>query len=121
VYDSGNLTSNLTLQGSAHVVFDGKGDFTFTCHAHDSGFDNIDYAVAAVILTPDGQAFTFQHLGGVEGTSVGLPFGTPRRDDTYTGSGTNAGIANVWASIPGSSIAARINGQDALKTASKAS
>ena len=113
-YDSGNLTSSLPLQGSAHVVFDAKGDYTFTCHAHDSGFDNIDYVVAAVILNSDGIAFTFQHMGGVEGTSAGLPFGTPRRDDAYTVSGTNAEIVNVWSSIPGSSMASSINGQDAL-------
>jgi hypothetical protein len=55
-FDSGPLTSSLPLQGSAHVVFDEKGDFTFTCHAHDSGFDNIDYTVAAVILTQSGIA-----------------------------------------------------------------
>ncbi len=113
-YDSGNLTSALPLQGSVHVVFDEKGDFTFTSHAHDSGFDNIDYAVAAVILTASGIAFTFQHLGGVEGTSAGLPFGTPRRDDNYTGGGTNQEILNEWPSIPGSSMAASINGSDAL-------
>jgi hypothetical protein len=113
-YDSGILTSNLPLQGSVHVVFDEKGDFTFTCHAHDSGFDNIDYAVAAVILTKSGMAFTFQHLGGVEGTSAGLPFGTPRRDDAYTGPGVNAEIANEWPSIDGSAMTASINGQDAL-------
>lgn len=113
-YDSGNLTSGLPLQGSVHVVFDEKGDFTFACHAHDSGFDNIDYTVGAVILTASGIAFTFQHLGGVEGTSAGLPFGTPRRDDAYTSGGTNQEITNEWASIPGSSMAASINGTDAL-------
>ena len=113
-YDSGNLTSDLPLQGSVHVVFDEKGDFTFTSHAHDSGFDNIDYAVAAVILTASGIAFTFQHLGGVEGTSAGLPFGKPRRDDPYTASGTDQKITNEWPSIPDSSMAASINGSDAL-------
>ncbi|HEY6785701.1 MAG TPA: hypothetical protein VI365_00150 [Trebonia sp.] len=113
-FDSGPLTSSLPLQGSAHVVFDEKGDFTFTCHAHDSGFDNIDYTVAAVILTQSGIAFTFQHLGGTEGTTAGLPFGTPRRDDPFTTGGTNAEVANEWAGMPGALMSSSINGSDAL-------
>src|SRR5260370_3488642 len=88
-FDSGPLTSGLPLGGSAHVVLTRTGAFTFTGHAHDSGFDNVDYTLSAVLMTPSGLAFTFQHQGGVEGTSAGLPFGTPRRDDDFTSSGSN--------------------------------
>ena len=95
------------------MVFKKNGDFTFTCFAHDSGFDNIDYVLSVVILTPDGIAFTFQHTGGVEGTIAGLPFSTPRRDDSFTGSGNNSSITNEWALVPGSFMTANVAGMDA--------
>jgi len=77
VFDSGPLTSGLPLGGSVHLVMRKNGDFTFSSHAHDSGFDNIDYVVSAALMTPSGIASTFQHSGHVEGTVAGLPFGTP--------------------------------------------
>ena len=42
-FDAGPLTSGLPLGGSAHLVMRRNGDFTFSTHAHDSGFDNIEY------------------------------------------------------------------------------
>jgi hypothetical protein len=114
-FDSGILTSGLPLRGSVHLVIDAKGDFTFTCYAHDSGFDNIDYVIIAVMAVPSGlAAFTMQHLGGVEGTAAGLPFGTPRRDDSFTTAGNQAQIANLWSEISGALMTASIDGQDAL-------
>ena len=114
VFDSGPLTSDLALGGSAHVVVRRNGDFTFSCHAHDSGFDNIDYAVAAVLLTTTGIAFTFAHSGGTEGTSAGLPFGTPRRDDDFTDSGNNPSLTTEFDGMVGAVWNASINGRDAL-------
>jgi hypothetical protein len=49
-FDSGSLTSSLPLGGSVHLVMRKSGDFTFSCHAHDSGFDNINYAVSALLM-----------------------------------------------------------------------
>jgi hypothetical protein len=45
VFDSGPLTSDLALGGSAHLVITKAGAFTFSTHAHDSGFDNINYSL----------------------------------------------------------------------------
>jgi hypothetical protein len=59
---------------------------------HDSGFDNIDYTISAVLMSASGIAFTFQHSGNVEGTSAGLPFGTPNRNDDFVSSGNNESI-----------------------------
>jgi hypothetical protein len=98
-FDSGSLTSSLPLGGSAHLVVRKNGNFTFSCHAHDSGFDNIDYVVSAVLMTPAGIAFTFQHSGNVEGTVAGLPFGTPDRDDDFITGGFNPAITNEWSGI----------------------
>jgi hypothetical protein len=114
-FDSGNLTSDLPLQGSAHLVMTNAGDFTFTCHAHDSGFDNIHYALSAVLVSTRGIAFTFGRSAGIEGTSAGLPFGTPRRDDTFTQSGSNAAIKDEWAFLNGAKFAGKIAGADQLK------
>ena len=113
-FDSGSLTSSLPLGDSVHLVMRKSGDFTFSCHAHDSGFDNIDYVVSAVLMTPSGIAFTFQHSGNVEGTSAGLPFKTPRRDDDFITGGNNPSIANEFGGMPGAKLEASIDGKDTL-------
>src|SRR6266702_3705168 len=113
-FDSGSLTSSLPLGGSVHLVMRKSGDFTFSCHAHDSGFDNIDYVVSALLMTPSGIAFTFQHSGNVEGTSAGLPFKTPRRDDDFITGGNNPSIANEFGGMPGAKLEASIDGKDTL-------
>jgi hypothetical protein len=113
-FDSGPLTSNLPLGGSVHLEMRRNGDFTFSCHAHDSGFDNIDYVVSAVLLVPSGQPFTFQHSGHVEGTSAGLPFGTPQRNDDFTTGGNNPAIANEFGGVTNGRLVASIAGKDKL-------
>lgn len=113
-FDKGPLTSSLPLGGSAHLVMRKNGDFTFSCHAHDSGFDNIDYVISAVLMTPSGIAFTFQHSGHVEGTTAGLPFGTPNRNDDFITGGNNPSVANEFGGILGAKLEARIDGKDTL-------
>jgi hypothetical protein len=90
------------------------GAFTFTIHAHDSGADNIDYSLAAVLMTQSGLAFTFEHQGGVEGTSAGLPFGTPRRDDNATVTGTNPTLKDEFARLDGAKFVGKLAGNDTL-------
>jgi hypothetical protein len=114
VFDSGPLTSSLALGGSAHVAVRGNGDFTFSCHAHDSGFDNIDYAIVGVLLTTNDIAFTFAHSGSTEGTSAGLPLGTPRRDDDFTTSGNNPMITTEFGGMNGALWKANLTGRDLL-------
>jgi hypothetical protein len=114
VLDSG-LTSGLPLGGSVHIVMRRSGDFTFSCHAHDSGFSNIEYVISAVATSSSGIAFTFQHKGHVEGTSAGLPFGTPNRTDDFTTSGNNAMITREWDRLlAGAGLHASLNGEDKL-------
>jgi hypothetical protein len=113
-FDSGPLTSDLPLGGSAHLVLTKSGAFTFSTHAHDSGFDNIDYSLAAVLMTPSGLAFTFRHQGGVEGTSAGLPFGTPRRDDDQVTPGSNPAIRDEFGNIFNSVLIGKLAGTDTL-------
>jgi hypothetical protein len=113
-FDSGPLTSGLPLGGSCHLVMRKSGNFTFSCHVHDSGFDNIDYVVSAVLMTPTGIAFTFQHSGHVEGTIAGLPLGTPNRNDDFITGGNNPAIMNEWGSMPGAKLIASVDGKDTL-------
>jgi len=113
-FDSGPVTSGLPLGGSVHVVLRRNGSFTFSSHAHDSGFDNIDYTISAVVMTEDGVAFTFQHSGHTEGTVAGLPFGTPNRNDDFVTGGTNSQITTEWGSIVGAKLYARLDGTDTL-------
>jgi Flp pilus assembly pilin Flp len=112
-FDTGPLTSNLPLGGSVHLVVRKNGNFIFSGHAHDSGFDNIEYALTAVLMTPTAVAFTFQHTGHLEGT-VANPFGTPNRNDDPIIGGNNPAITNEWGAIPGATLVARISGQDTL-------
>ena len=114
-FDAGPLTSGLPLGGSVHLVMRRNGDFTFNTHAHDSGFDNIDYEISAVLVTASGIAFTFQHGGHVEGTVAGLPFGTPNRNDDSTTSGENAMITREFEGIrSGARLLANLDGKDKL-------
>jgi hypothetical protein len=113
-FDSGPLATDLALGGSAHLVVRANGDFTFNCHAHDSGFDNINYSTAAVLLTSSGIAFTFSHSGSTEGTVAGLPFGKPKRDDDFILGGTNDTAKNEWPNMVGARFVASLAGQDTL-------
>jgi hypothetical protein len=115
-FDSGNLTTpgGLTLNGSVHIVMRRNGDFAFSSHAHDSGFDNIDYVVSAVVMTTTGIPFTFQHEGHVEGTIAGLPFGKPKRDDNFDMSGHNPMISREFDGMDGAVLVASVDGIDTL-------
>jgi uncharacterized protein with LGFP repeats len=92
-FDSGQVNSDLPLNGSVQLVVNRNGNCDFTCSAHDSGLSNIDYSIAAVLVTSPGDAFQFAHSGHVEGTTAGIPFGTPQRNDHFFSSGHDAGVA----------------------------
>jgi hypothetical protein len=119
-FDSGSITSPLAMGGSAHLVMRRNGDFTFSTHVHDSGFDNIDYALGAVLMASNGIAFTFKKAGHVEGTVAGLPFGTPNRNDDDNKTGHNAMITrNFDAIVSGARFVTRLDGQGQLEHAVK--
>ena len=112
-FDQG-VTTTIAVGGSAHVVMKQNGSFTFSGHAHDSGFDNIDYTITAAVLTSDGIVFTFQHSGHTEGTVAGLPFGTPNRNDDFAVGGANSQITAEWAGVLNGTFKASIAGTDTL-------
>jgi uncharacterized protein with LGFP repeats len=114
-FDSGKVNSNLPLNGSVQLVVQRSGNFTFTCNAHDAGFDNISYAMVAILVTAPGTAFQFVHNGHVEGTSAGLPLGTPQRDDHFFASDNNPGIVAHFDEIIASGrLLATLTGEDKL-------
>jgi hypothetical protein len=116
---SHHLQGDLALGGSAHLVITDNGTFTFNSHAHDSGFDNIDYTLGAVLMTPAGVAFTFEQQGSVEGTVAGLPFGTPRRDDNRMSSGSNPVIRAEFHRLRDATFVGRLAGTDTLAVGAK--
>ncbi len=81
------------------MVMNNKGDFTFSGHMHNSGFNNIGYVATAVVITPSAIAYSMQHSGHTEGTSAGLPFGTPKRNDDWVVSGNNPQIRDNWEQV----------------------
>jgi hypothetical protein len=98
-FESGPVTSDLPLGGYVHLVVQRNGTFTYSGHAHDSGFDNIEYVMLAVLVTATGTAFKLQHSGHVEGTAAGLPLGTPNRNDDFTDTGRNDQLTHEWDHI----------------------
>ena len=116
-FDTGYLTSNLPLGGSAHLVVDGKGDYTLSTHAHDSGFNNISYVLGVVLMSHDGQAaLGIPVEGHVEGTSGALPFGTPDRNDDQTKIGNDPRITQHFDAIAaGATLIGRLDGVDKLQ------
>ena len=112
-FDQG-VTTDIAVGGSAHLVLKSDGSFTFSCHAHDSGFDNINYTISAAVLTPDGIIFTFQHSGHTEGTIAGLPFGKPNRNDDFAVGGSNPQITTEWPGLLNGRFTASIAGTDTL-------
>jgi hypothetical protein len=111
---STQLKSALPLGGAAHVVVTPTGAFSFSSHAHDSGFDNIAYTLGAVLMTPSGLAFTFEHQGSVEGTVAGLPFGAPTRDAHRTSSGSNDLLKVEFERLRGATLVGTLAGTDTL-------
>jgi hypothetical protein len=116
-FDTGPITSNLPLGGSAHLVVNKTGAFTFNSHAHDSGFDNINYTIAAVLMSSQGLALSFAHQGSVEGTTAGLPFGSPKRGDDFITAGTNQAITDNFEKIRGAVLVGQLAGTDTLTDA----
>ena len=114
--DSGPITfsDSTALGGWCRLVINRNGDVTFSGHMHDSGFDTYEFAVAAVALTPSGIGYTVSYSGRAEGTSAGLPFGTPRRDDDWTESGNNPPIRDNWIEAAQSVFKVRVVSQDKL-------
>ena len=53
-WNSGSIafSDGTALGGSCQLTVNSNGDWTFSGHMHDSGFDTYDYAVVAVLLTP---------------------------------------------------------------------
>ncbi|MFJ9950794.1 hypothetical protein [Kitasatospora sp. NPDC091207] len=109
-----DVTTDIAIGGSAHVVMYQDGFFSFSTHAHDSGFDNIDYTITAAVMTPDGTVFTFQHSGHTEGTVAGLPFGTPDRNDDFMFVGNNPQITAKWDGILNGTFRASLDATDTL-------
>jgi hypothetical protein len=115
-FDTGRLPSDLPLGGSAQLLVHRSGDFLFTCHVHDSGFSNIEYGMATVLLSPTGVAFTFEHKGHVEGTSAGLPFGTPDRNDDFSVKGNDPRLAAEFDHLlEGGGFTGKLSGVDKLQ------
>jgi hypothetical protein len=115
VFDPGPVTSDLPLGGFVHVVVQRNGTVTITTHAHDSGFDNIDYTFSIILFTARGDAFSYQQTGHVEGTTAGLPFGTPQRNSDFTQTGNNPAVTAKWDDLVASGrLIVKLSGQDKL-------
>lgn len=102
------------LGGNCTLVMNRNGDWTFSGHMHDSGFDTYEFGVAAVALTPSGVGYTLTYSGRAEGTSAGLPFGTPNRDNDWNTSGNNPSVRDNWLQAAQAVFKVRVVSQDKL-------
>jgi len=101
----------LPMGGWVNVAVNTLGQFTVSGHMHDSGFPNIDYALAIVIMTPSGMGYTFARQNHVDGT-VTL-FGR-NRDDDWTIPEANPQIAQNWDEVTQARLFWRLTAQDTL-------
>jgi hypothetical protein len=106
------FSDGTALGGSITVVANKQGDWTFSGHMHDSGFDSYDFTIAVAIMTPSGIAYTLSQNGHTQGTSANL-FG-PNRDCDWTNSGNNPSIRDDWAQVVEAVVDWRIVSQDLL-------
>jgi len=113
-FDSGYLTTDQNLGGYATFIVNSDGIFTFSGHAHDSGVENLHYTMTAVLVTPQGKAFTMQHKGLLEGAAPGIirMFRDPRRDDDFSLVGVNSKMAEDWPDLVHATFKADLKGMD---------
>jgi hypothetical protein len=110
-FDSGSLQAPgaLPLVGNCELTVFEDGTWSFRCHAHDEGFDNIRCVIIAVLVTRSGRAYTFQHQGTVEDTVASLS-GPRRRNDDFV-SPVTGGIMDSFDDVAGGTFAAIIDGK----------
>jgi hypothetical protein len=102
------------LGGYAQIQLRDNGTYTVTGHAHNSGFDNLDYTIKGVLMAPSGEGFSFDRSSNVEGTVAGLPFGTPQRDDDFEVTDRNDQIPAFWDDLQmdGTKFIGNLDGTD---------
>ena len=115
-WDVGNIvfSDGTALGGNCRLVMNSNGDWTFSGHMHDSGFDTYQFGVVAVALTPSGIGYTLEYKGRAEGTSAGLPFGTPNRDNNWNIPGNNPSVRDNWMQAAQAVLHVRVVSQDKL-------
>ena len=81
---------------------------------HDSGFDTIEYAWAASLVTPAGIAFTFAHQGRVEERQLVYLSALPTETTISTMTGSDPRVAAEWTQYSVQNSAGAIDGRDKL-------
>src|SRR5262249_34853556 len=78
---------------------------------HNSGFPNIHFALAVVLMTPSGIGYGFGREHSVDGTVT--VFGR-NRDDDWTDTGANQQLAGNWEQVTQSRLHWRLVAFDTL-------
>ncbi len=86
----------LPVGGSVDVVVNRLGQFTFSGHMHNSGFPNVHFALAVVLMTPSGVGYGFGRDHGLDGTVTILG---RNRDDDWVDTGTNTQLSDNWDQV----------------------
>ncbi|SJM96590.1 hypothetical protein [Crenothrix polyspora] len=84
---------------------------TFAGHMHNSGFPNIHFALAIVLMTPSGVGYGFARDHTLDGTIT--IFGR-NRDDDWTDTGANQQLAGNWDQLTQSRLHWRLVAYDTL-------
>jgi hypothetical protein len=101
----------LPVGGWVDVVVNKRGDFTFAGHMHNSGFPNIHFALAIVLMTPSGVGYGFGRDHTLDGTVT--IFGRDR-DNDWTDTGANQQLAGNWDQVTQSRLHWRLVAHDTL-------
>jgi len=88
------LTSGLTaLGGNYEITLYRNGHYIFKGQLTDTGFENYDAYVAAVLVDPYGIAYTFEHKSHTSGSLFGSD------TDNWVYAGYNETIATNWGKM----------------------
>lgn len=96
--------SGTALGGTVDITLSNNGNFSFSVHMHDSGFDPYDFRVRCAVQSPGGVTLLFQTSGHTDGTGSD-PLGSPNRDFNHNENGINGQIKQFWLDVRSSSMA----------------
>jgi len=101
----------LPAGGWVDVMVNKRGDFTFAGHMHNSGFPNIHFALAIVLMTPSGVGYGFAVDHTLDGT---VTFFGRQRDFDWTNTGNNPQLSGNWDQVLQSRLHWRLVAYDTL-------
>jgi hypothetical protein len=99
------------IGGWVDIRVNDQGHFTVSGHMHNSGALNIQYSLAAVLMTPSGAGYGFAREHQIDGSSTLFD---RNRDDDWNKDETQPEAAANWSQVSQSRLYCRLVASDTL-------